>query len=239
MNEEKIQNYVSGSLPEAEAEAVAAIIAADPELTRLAEQYRVIYKGLRLQRVNELEKELTSPANGPTQQPDGNSFRKWIWGIGLVAVILAAFGVYQQFSYYASTSIAERYFQLPPDPRLAGQETETAQYNQSIDDFYAGNYLAAVAGFSGLQSSNDYGVLASFYLPHAQFLAGDLTEADINFETALGLADLSETDLELLHWNAMITNLAQGDDIEEQLSQEWGSGFPITQLREELNAIWR
>ncbi|PHI20853.1 hypothetical protein CEQ90_05675 [Lewinellaceae bacterium SD302] len=239
MNEEKIQEYVSGSLPKAEAEAVAAIIAADPDLTRLAEQYRIIYKGLRLQRISELENELTNSANGSTHNPGKKSFRKWIWGIGIAAVLLAAFGVFQQINYYASASIAERYFQLPPDPRLAGQETEMAQYSRSIDDFYAGNHLAAIAGFSGLQSSNDYGVLARFYLPHAQFLAGNLTEADRAFESALRLTDLSETDLELLRWNTMITDLAQGEDIDEQLAQGWGSGFPADQLREELNAVWR
>ncbi len=47
MTEEKIQDYVNGSLAEAEAAEVAAALAADPALARLAEQYRTIFKGLR------------------------------------------------------------------------------------------------------------------------------------------------------------------------------------------------
>ena len=242
MNEEKIQDYVMGTLPAGEVTAVAAAIAKDPELAKLAEQHSIILSALRQQRaqriaeeLNTLEEQLPPPPSSP---PKGGGNLRWILSIALLLIVLAGGAAYQS-AQFTDAALAERYFELPLDPRIAGTTEDEAAYYLAIESFFAGDYAEAQAGFSSLRESEFYATEARFYLAHAAHLNGDFTEADAAFAATIADPNLLPENLQVAQWNEMINDLRRGEDVSESIRQFSSTAFQLEALQEDLSSWWR
>lgn len=243
MTEKEIQDYVMGTLPPAEAEAVAKTIAGDPDLQRVAEQYEVIFGVFRRERAADIEiglndYEATLPDPGTDSPGESSSSFRWPWWLGgFLLCMLVASAILFWPSGDTNESLTEAYFEKLRDPRIAGVDDNIVNYNQAIDQYFSGDYSAAVTTFSGLVDDEEYGTDALFYLPHAAYWLGDYEKASSQFRLALENPNLSPSTRELLRWNAMVNDLARGEDITDQLNEEWTSYYRADELRAAWLAI--
>lgn len=251
MTEQQIQAYVMGELPPEEAALVAEALAQDPSLAALEEEYRTIKEGFRRQRVKALQqatldydKTLPPPPTPPTSGG-------WVRGIrfGLIAlitaIVLSAGLAIQKKRYYADEAVAQRYFQDPPDTRVAGANGDIDSIGQllfdnAIEQYFSGDYPAAHANFEQLADVEGFVASAKLYLPHASFKLEDYTTAALEFEAGLQDPNLAPPSLRLLRWNNIVNDLALGKDIVPRLEDEkWPQSFKAEVLREELDSFWR
>lgn len=247
MTEQQLQDYANGLLPPAEAEAVSAAIAGDPELARKASAYERMFAALRRQRLTEIETELASftdelPLPGepsPNPEPGDRAklprkqgrtrFIRWFLVAAAVALLVFAFWP----SAPSRAEVAATYFEKPRDERLAAPTPASrALLGQAIDAYYSGDYAAAAASFSALKDSAAFRADVLLYLPHALHEAGELAAADLQFEESLRFDQFPAYERELLRWNAMINDLARGEDITQDLAGEWSTIFDVEGLRE-------
>ena len=248
MTEQQLQDYASGKLPPEEAAAVKEAVAGDPTLAAKVAEYERLFAALRRERLEEIEEELEEfieelPVPGEKENPTEKTAKvvtlpererrrfplRWIAGAA-AAVALLLFIFWPKAPVRAE--LVASYFAPPENDGPAGEiDPETLDLDRAKETFFAGRYAAAVAAFKQLLDSAEYRGSARFYLPFALHLAGDLTAADRAFAEALADNQYEAKDRERLRWNAMLNDLARGEDISEQLARPWSERYPAEELR--------
>lgn len=247
MTEQQIQAYVMGELPPQEAALVAEALAQDPALAEMAREYERIKEGFRQRRVAELQQQLldydktlpappTSPA--PAAAPKkGNRF--WPFGILILAILLGSF-VFRQITHYTNEAIAQRYFQAPPDPRVAGEIDSQELFMTAIEDYFAKNYSEAHKVFIQLAAGESHSTDGRLFSPHASFRLKSYSRASVEFANAMNDDNFVQSELQLLRWNNLVNDLALNKEITSGLKAEtWPQSYNVQALEEDLTSFWR
>ncbi|MEL7162971.1 MAG: hypothetical protein AAFN92_19585, partial [Bacteroidota bacterium] len=226
-------------------------VATDPALAQRVKEYEKIFAGLRRERLEEIEEEIEEfieelPIPGEKEKkpdetakvvtlPTKHSSKlplRWIAGAAAAIALLLVL-------FWPSTpdraELVANYLALPEDESTAGaSDPGEIVFDQAEDDFFSGRYAAAAAAFQRLLDSTQFSASARYYLPFALHQAGDLEGADQAFSTALADNEYPEEDRERLRWNAMLNDLARGEDITTQLAAKWSTDYQAAELRKKV-----
>lgn len=235
IEESTIQAYVFGDLDEMDAQRVAGAIEKTPELKTLANKYEAIRISLRRERAATLTRQLSPPdssggTSGVVKKPRS---RGWLWVLALLIISVVAYFSWRYY-HYQPVTIAQRHFQMPIDYSLAGSADGATQCEVASDNFFRGEFAASRRVYLEGGEALPCQTTAKFLLPHTAFLLGDYVTAAEEFTNTISDDNLTQNRLMKAKWNALITDLAQGENIESRLSEESWPVDWITPLRAEL-----
>ncbi|GJM35862.1 MAG: hypothetical protein DHS20C18_48630 [Saprospiraceae bacterium] len=249
IDEDKIIAYVLDELDETERQVVAVAIEKDEQLQQIAEHYQKIKQGFRAKRVNNLAEQIaayedalspTSPK--PDEQPKKrkkNTRRNGFTGFLILAVLGLVVAFFYGKSNYSNTALAQKYFLMPADPSVAGNQDATT-FASGIEAFFNNqNYEQAASLFSSIADSSDYAIQAQYFTAHADFLNHNYEKALTEFTQLSGQKDNYPPDQQQrIEWNTMISRLAKGEEI-SSLPSQWSESPQGQALNRDLRSVWR
>ena len=250
IDEDKIIAYILDELDETERQEVAAALEKDEQLRQTAEHYQKIKRSLRAKRVENLSEQiaayettLSASANHPPDQQSSkskkNGRRYGLFGLFFLIGLLFSICFFYGKSHYSNTALAQKYFLLPADPSVAGNQ-EASIFSSAVEAFFSEkDYPKAAALFTSIPAASDYAQPARYFAAHAQFLQGDYDQALTDF-TALSnqKREYPPDQQQRIEWNEMISRLATGAPV-ASLPESWLSTPTGQALDRDLRSVWR
>lgn len=232
IGKDTIRSFVFGELTYHDALKVEEAVSKSEQLQNWVREYELTQEVLYQGRMEELKHLILDRLPKPS-----NAWRWWLGGLVLIATI----GFYRwQTVNYQDAAVAKRHFLYPLDPRFASDPTGQEDFIAATGTFFDDeNYSAAKAQYEELASSDTPFSIDSRYLSaHASFLLEEYEEAKQSFTIILGDDQLNLNQQKRARWNSMLTELALGNDIEEQLNNTWPDDW-LLPLQEDLQSVWR
>lgn len=240
IGKDTIRSFVFGELTYHDALKVEEAVSKSEQLQNWVREYELTQEVLYQGRMEELKHLI------PDQFPKPNNVWKW-WMGGLVLVLIGGIMSKQFISYvnkqranYSDVAIAQRHFLPPLDPRTANNSTGLEDYRAALRSFFDDkDYAAAKTLFTQLSSTDEFYASSSLYLlAHADFLLGEYAVAKRTFAQTLADEKLRLSEQQTARWNAMLTDLALGIEINEQLKNSWPANW-LVPLKDDLQSTWR
>lgn len=243
MDEAQIQAYIFGELADDQAAAVAAAIAANPELATIAIEYQQIKDGLKAERIHQIQQKIAQfeASQSGTGRVNSKKWKfPWRWVFPALLGAFLVIGYFYQVYQHQDTTLANKYYRAPSDPRNAGTiSAEDLAFQDGLQAFDDENYALAIATFDGLRADSIYGQRAHVYLADAYFQHKNYPKAKEQFTNLSNARSNDQAgDNARIRWNMLMSELALGNKINLD-AYEWPSRFRATELKADLEAIWR
>lgn len=252
---EKIETYLAGQMPKAEAEAFRKEAEDNSDLQEMLLQHRLANQSIEMAQDQFLIEKMQAIRKqyGPLTRPETPviGLRKWMArAAAILALIVGGAGVYANLNH-SDGAIVRAYYAPAASPTIAGADLEAeALFSQALSQYYQNkDYAGALQSFMAIGADDKKYREAQYFIPHCQLQTGNPTQALAGFDQLLQDNNIPVfAKREDVEWNRLLCyiDLKEEEKVRQVLrdmleGEQYSSELKekARRLNTQLNSFWR